>query len=93
MLTVIGLMFGGILLGYTIKNYHLKFLNTIITMLIWILLFILGIEVGSNQQIINGLATLGIEAIVITIAAVLGSCIAAWFLWYTLYKRKKGGKA
>lgn len=92
MFTVIGIMFGGIILGYTIKNYRLKFLSSIITTLIWVLLFILGIEVGSNQQIINGLATLGLEAIVITIAAVLGSCVAAWLLWYSLYKRKKGGK-
>ena len=92
MFTVIGIMFGGIILGYTIKNYRLKFLSSIITTLIWVLLFILGIEVGSNQQIINGLATLGLEAIVITIAAVLDSCVAAWLLWYALYKRKKGGK-
>ena len=93
MFTVIGIMFGGIILGYAIKNYRLKFLSSIITTLIWVLLFILGIEVGSNQQIINGLATLGLEAIIITIAAVLGSCVAAWLLWYALYKRKKGGKA
>ena len=92
MFTVIGLMFVGIILGYAIKNYRLKFLSSIITTLIWVLLFILGIEVGSNQQIINGLATLGMEAIVITIAAVFGSCVAAWLLWYALYKRKKGGK-
>ena len=55
MFTVIGLMFVGIILGYAIKNYRLKFLSSIITTLIWVLLFILGIEVGSNQQIINGL--------------------------------------
>lgn len=93
MFTVIGFMFGGIILGYAIKNNRLNFISSIITTLIWLLLFILGIEVGSNQQIINGLATLGLEAIVITIAAVMGSCIAAWLLWYALYKRKEGGKA
>ena len=93
MFTVIGFMFGGIILGYAIKNNRLNFISSIITTLIWLLLFILGIEVGSNQQIINGLVTLGLEAIVITIAAVMGSCIAAWLLWYALYKRKEGGKA
>ena len=55
-------------------------------------LFLLGVEVGGNRQIIEGLATLGLEAFSITIAAVIGSCMAAWALWYLLYK-KKGGKA
>ena len=38
------------------------------------------------------LATLGLEAFTITIAAVIGSCVCAWALWYLLYKRK-GGQA
>lgn len=93
MFTVIVIMFGGIIIGYAAKNYRLKFLNSIITILIWLLLFILGIEVGSNRQIINGLGTLGLEAIIIAIAAVTGSCLGAWLLWNVLYKRKKGEKA
>lgn len=93
MFTVILLMFAGMILGISIRKYHIRYINKLITPLIWLLLFILGIEVGSNKQIINGLATLGMEAIIITIAAVLGSCMAAWILWYALYKRKKGGDA
>ena len=53
---------------------------------------LLGIEVGGNRRIVEGLATLGVEAFVITLACVLGSCILAWGLWYLLYK-KKGEKA
>ena len=45
-----------------------------------------------NQKIINGLHTIGLEAIVITLAAVLGSVTAAWALWYVLYKRNKEGQ-
>ena len=43
-------------------------------------------------EIINGLHTIGLEAIVITLAAVLGSVTAAWALWYVLYKRNKEGQ-
>ena len=93
MFTVILLMLAGVILGFSIRKYPLKSINKFITTLIWLLLFILGVEVGSNLQIINGLATLGLEAIIITIAAVLGSCVAAWALWYALYKRKKGENA
>ena len=64
----------------------------IITLLIWLLLFILGIEVGSNEEIIRGLHTIGYEAVVLTLGGTLGSVIAAWALWRALYKRK-GGRA
>ncbi|MCF2581152.1 Membrane protein of uncharacterised function (DUF340) [uncultured Bacteroides sp.] len=92
MFTVILIMFTGIIIGVFTRKYPLKPINRLITFLIWLLLFILGIEVGGNQEIINGLATLGLEAIIITICAVLGSCTCAWALWYVLYKRKKGAK-
>lgn len=58
-------------------------------MLIWTLLFLLGIDVGSNESIIKGLHTLGIEAFLITLAGVVGSTLSAWGLWYLLYIRKK----
>ena len=66
--------------------------HTVITVLIWALLFILGIEVGGNEQIIKGLHTIGIEAVILTLGSTLGSVIAAWALWKALY-RKKGKTA
>ena len=60
----------------------------IIIVLIWVLLFILGVEVGGNEQIIKGLHTIGIEAIILTLGGTLGSVIAAWALWKALYKKK-----
>lgn len=92
MFTIIGLMLTGILLGYLLRKRDLKKINQIITLLIWLLLFILGIEVGSNEQIIKGLHTIGLEAVILTLGGTLGSVIAAWALWRALYKRK-GGRA
>ena len=89
MFTIIGLMLTGMLLGFLLRKQQLSGIHKIITVLIWLLLFLLGIDVGGNQEIINGLHTIGMEAIVITLAAVLGSVTAAWALWYVLYKRKK----
>ena len=92
MFTIIGLMLTGILLGYLLRKRDLKKIHQIITLLIWLLLFILGIEVGSNEQIIKGLHTIGLEAVILTLGGSLGSVIAAWALWRALYKRK-GGRA
>ena len=90
MFTIIGLMLTGMLLGYLLRKRDLKKIHPIITLLIW--LFILGIEVGSNEEIIRGLHTIGYEAVVLTLGGTLGSVIAAWALWRALYKRK-GGRA
>lgn len=89
MFIIIGLMLSGMLLGFLLRKQKLSGIHKVITVLIWLLLFLLGIEVGGNQEIINGLHTIGLEAIVITVAAVLGSVTAAWGLWYVLYKKNR----
>lgn len=81
MYLVIGLMFSGIFIGYILRNKNLRFINKVIIALIWILLFLLGIDVGNNQEIINGLFTIGVEALIVSVAAVLGSVIGAMLLW------------
>lgn len=81
MFTVIGIMFIGIGLGYLMRRQPLPWIQKVITALIWLLLFLLGIEVGHNERIIRSLPTLGLEAFIIAIVCVLGSCVAAWGLW------------
>lgn len=53
------------------------------------LLFLLGVEVGTNPDIIAGLGTIGVEALIITVAAVLGSALVALLLWSYIKKSKK----
>ena len=72
MFTVIGIMFTGIGIGYLMRRQSFPCINKVITVLIWLLLFLLGIEVGNNEQIILSLPTLGMEALSIAIACVLG---------------------
>lgn len=81
------------LAGYLLRKRDLKKIHSVITLLIWLLLFILGIEVGGNEQIVKGLHTLGMEAVILTIGGTLGSVIAAWALWRALYQKKEGGRA
>ncbi|WP_217930790.1 LysO family transporter [Bacteroides caecimuris] len=90
MFIIIGIMLTGMLLGYLLRSKRLSWIHKIITLFIWILLFLLGIDVGDNESIIKGLHTLGLEAVIITVAAVIGSILCAWGLWYLLYIRNKG---
>ena len=89
MFTVIGIMFIGIGLGYLLRRQSLPWISKSITALIWLLLFLLGIEVGQNERIIRSLPTLGLEAFVIAIVCVLGSCVVAWGLWKYVNGRKE----
>ena len=89
MFIVIGIMFVGIGLGYLSRRQSLPWTNKAITALIWLLLFLLGIEVGHNEQIIRSLPTLGVEAFAIALVCTLGSCLAAWALWRYVNRRKE----
>ncbi len=89
MFIIIGIMLTGILAGYLLRNKRLTWISKIITFLIWVLLFLLGTDVGANEALIKGLPTLGLEAVIITSAAVGGSTLCAWGLWYLLYIRCK----
>ena len=81
MFTIITIMLSGMLTGYLLRRFLFGRLGRVIAALIWTLLFLLGLEVGSNERIVSGLATLGLEAILITLAGTLGSVWAAWGLW------------
>ena len=85
MFIIIGIMLTGMLIGYLLHSKRLTWIHKIITLLIWVLLFLLGID----EAIVKGLHTLGIEAAIITLAAVIGSILCAWGLWYLLYIRNK----
>ena len=86
---IISLMLTGICIGYIFRQHNLKFIQQIVTTLIWILLFLLGTEVGHNEAIIKGFPTIGLQALLLTLAGVAGSILAAWGLW--VYISKKGG--
>lgn len=95
MFTIIGIMFTGMLAGYLLRSKRLTWIHKIITLLIWLLLFLLGIDVGANEAIVRGLHTIGLEALVLTAAAVAGSVLASWGLWRLLYVRfqKREGRS
>ena len=92
MLIIVAIMLCGIAVGYLFRKKNTRFVSHVITALIWLLLFLLGIEVGSNPRIVMGsMQTLGIEALLLTIGGAVGTTLCAWLLWIYV-SRKEASK-
>lgn len=81
MFIVIGFMLVGILVGYLLRSKKIRFIQGLIIALIWVLLFLLGLEIGSNKNVIAQFGKLGLEAFLIATAGTLGSVVLAKLLW------------
>ena len=89
MFTVIGIMFGGIAAGYLLRNIgFLQKIGRPISYTILLLLFLLGISVGANQDIVNNLTTLGGQALLLALAGTAGSILAAWAVYNLFFKER-----
>ena len=53
MFIVIAMMFSGIAFGYLMRRFRFTHIGKIIIFFIWVLLFVLGVEVGGNPNVIN----------------------------------------
>ena len=81
MLAIFAVIIGGIVTGRLLVGWRLAFVQRFITFIIWALLFLLGVEVGSDPAVVGSLATLGAAAFAIFALSVAGSVFAAWLLW------------
>lgn len=91
MFTVLTLMTAGILLGFAIRNkteLH-KAADPLVNIAIYLLLFLLGISVGTNKALISNLDTLGLQGILLTFGGISGSVVLAFFTYKIFFKTKK----
>jgi uncharacterized membrane protein YbjE (DUF340 family) len=90
MITVLVLMTLGIALGFFVGKFPkiIKGVDKMTTWSIYLLLFLLGIGVGVNEKIINNLHSIGLQALILTIGAVVGSIIFAYITYKLFFKSK-----
>ncbi len=91
MITVLILMTLGIVIGWFIhkKENILKFVSKLTNLSIFLLLFLLGLSVGTNDQIIKNFDQIGLLAITITVFAVLGSVLVSWLTYILFFKKNE----
>ena len=85
------MQYTGCLLYTSLRNWSiLQKTEKTISLTIFLLLFILGVSIGSNSLIVNNLGKFGWQAIILSTSGVLGSLIAARLVLQLFFK--KGGK-
>lgn len=90
----------GILVGSRrgVREKKLAWLGRLQTVALILLILCLGIELGADEQVVASLGTIGLSALVITLAALAGSVLAVlgvrkWMGLDRQGRRKAGGEA
>ena len=88
---ILGLMTAGMVIGAILRHNEkiIKRVNVLVTWSIFALLFLLGIAVGLNDELVKNLDSLGFHALVITIASILGSVILSWIVYHYFFRNHK----
>lgn len=86
---IIIIMSLGVLVGYLIreKRFIISKVVRVISIAIYLLLFILGVAIGGDNQIVSNLSELGAIALLITISAIFGSLIFSWLLYKFIFSK------
>ncbi len=83
-------MTAGIITGLALKRQiKPKPVSSLLNLTIYLLLFLMGVSIGTNPRIINNLGDLSLKALLIAIAAIAGSVLIARILNYMLNKKHR----
>jgi len=89
MLKVVAIMLSGMAIGFLLRKRRLRVVPHAVTVLIWLLLFFLGVEVGGNPQVIEGITSLGLEALWLSLAGLAGTVLFSWALWRWVSRNRR----
>ncbi len=88
MFWAIGFLLLGICLGFLLLHRNIsRFMERGLSCIICVLLFLMGISIGSNDVLMRSLPQLGWHALLLTLAAIIGSVLCAALLWKYVFAR------
>jgi uncharacterized membrane protein YbjE (DUF340 family) len=90
MIQILLSIISGVAVGYAVRrSAFTKYVSRVIQIIILLLLFFLGVSVGSNKEVVNNFGAIGLDAFVIAALATLGSLIGARMVYKLFFERKK----
>ncbi len=94
MISILLMLSAGILVGFLLirkpKLHQLN--NQLLNWAIYLLLFLLGISVGTNEEVIKNLGKIGYEAIAIAVASIAGSVLLSGLLFKLIFRQNETSK-
>lgn len=90
MLILLFSLLAGLGAGWLLRRWPVRRLDRVTTVLVWVLLFLLGLEAGGNTYLMQRLPALGMEALWLTAGGLSGSVL--FTRWFTNWIDKKGGR-
>lgn len=88
MFSIVMTMLAGVLIGHFLRNgKRVEKIEKSTSITIFVLFFVLGLSVGSNNVIIDNLGRFGWQAAVIAILGMGGSIIAARIVFQLFFKK------
>lgn len=92
MFSIIATMMTGISLGYLFRHKSiLQNTEKTISITIFLLLFIMGVTIGSNDELISNIGNFGWQAAIISVSATCGSILAAWLVMKFFFHKDANG--
>ena len=90
MFKILGLMILGIIIGYGLRRISfLRKVEVSISYTVFLLLFVLGVTIGSNRLIVDNLFSFGWQAALLALSATVGSILASWIVLRLFFTSKK----
>jgi uncharacterized membrane protein YbjE (DUF340 family) len=89
MIAILIVLSAGILIGLLLirspKMHQIN--NHLLNWAIYLLLFFLGLSVGTNQEVIQNLGKIGYEAVAIAVASIFGSVLLSGIIFKFLFNK------
>lgn len=90
MFTALAILLCGIAVGRLLRPWISRvFLARAVMCAIFILLFLLGVSIGGNEELLRQLPYLGLDALMLMLLCVVGSIIASMFITPLLRNSEK----
>lgn len=81
MLKILLILWGSVGIGFILRRWPQAWVGQLLTLSVWLMLFVIGIEVGGNETLVNSLALLGVESLLLTLITTLCCSLGALWLW------------
>lgn len=84
------ILFAFIAAGFLLRHSRLPHIPSgTASAIVWILLFLFGISIGSNPDIIGRIDRYGLQALVLATGGIAGSAFGAMILWRIIKRHRR----